>query len=150
MKIIVDDILNAKEKYIAHQCNCVTTYAKGLAKSINSRYPWADAYTNRTTNDIVGTIKIFESPSQDKAVICMFAQFYPSKPIKNSKEDTYKQRIKHFQQCLDEMKKIQTDKIAFPFLIGCGLAGGDWNIYKKMLENFEKETNIEVILYKLN
>lgn len=152
MKIVIDNILNAREKYIAHQCNCVTITAKGLCQSINNKYPWANAYYDRQNKeDIPGTIKIYESPSQDKAVICMFAQLRPSKPFK-SKTDTYEQRIKWFQECLIKIKevKIQTDAIAFPWMIGCGLAGGDWNIYKKMLDNFEKESNIEVILYKLN
>ena len=28
------------------------------------------------------------------------------------------------------------ESIAFPYLIGCGLAGGEWNDYKAAIESF--------------
>eukprot|EP00392_Amoebophrya_sp_AT5.2_P003901 g3906.t1 len=34
-------------------------------------------------------------------------------------------------------------KIAFPFQIGCGLAGGDWDTYKKNLEKFAEQCHIQ-------
>ena len=45
--IIKDNILNAKEKYIAHQCNCVTKYGKGLSKAIFDKYPYSNIYSLR-------------------------------------------------------------------------------------------------------
>ncbi|MGH8711572.1 MAG: hypothetical protein ACREVA_09710, partial [Burkholderiales bacterium] len=41
----------------------------------------------------------------------------------------------------------------FPYGIGCGLAGGDWNEYKKLLEGFAEQVSVNgvaVILYRLN
>jgi len=165
MKIIQADLLTTKIKYIAHQCNCLTIRSHGLSKYIADNYPWADIYKSRKAigrrncaieknRDIPGTVKIIHSQNNTKAVICMFGQWAPSVPQKyksypNYEIDTYDNRAKWFEQCLNQMKTIKTKSIAFPWKIGCGLAGGDWNLYKKLLEDFEKESGIEVVLYKL-
>ena len=59
--------------------------------------------------------------------------------------DKYK-KINYFKKCLQQLDKLKLDTpVAMPFQIGCGLAGGDWTIYKQMLE----ETTTQIILYKL-
>ena len=167
MIIIYDDILNAKEQYIAHQCNCLTVKSHGLSKTIADAYPWADHYSTRRSlngrnyaiekdRDIPGTFKILHSPDKKKSVICMFAQWTPGIPQKYKtyplyQLDTYESRVSWFAECLIRLKEsnLETKAIAFPWKIGCGLARGSWPVYKKMLELFEKESGIEVILYKL-
>jgi hypothetical protein len=37
-----------------------------------------------------------------------------------------------------------------PYNIGCGAAGGDWNIYFDMIKNFAYINQINVTLYKLH
>ena len=36
-----------------------------------------------------------------------------------------------------------------PYNIGCGAAGGDWQIYYKMIENFANDNQIYMTLYKI-
>lgn len=158
---IKGDILDTELGYILHQTNCVTKSAQGLAKSIAERYPWADVYAQRACAcaDIPGTVKFIKGginsslvslvslltsdDNKTKTIICAFAQFAPGKALVYSKQypgfyvDSNEQRIKWFQQCLDQIDQRvpQSEKVAVPFKIGCGLAGGDWNIYKKMLQD---------------
>jgi len=167
--VVEGDILKSNESYIVHQCNCITVNSYGLAKSINTKYPWANLYSKRKkigntnygtvdTRDIPGTIKICSSPLGNKNIICMFAQYNPGKP-KLSKsldniidnEDTSFNRSKWFTECLDKIAKElpNVKTFSFPFYIGCGLAGGNWVLYKKHLDNFSKLYNKNVILYKL-
>ena len=40
-------------------------------------------------------------------------------------------------------------KIGFPYKIGCGLAGGDWNNYLKMIDDFSKLIDCQVWIYYL-
>jgi len=40
-------------------------------------------------------------------------------------------------------------KIGFPYGIGCGLAGGDWKKYKKMLEDFASQVKCQINVIKL-
>ena len=40
--------------------------------------------------------------------------------------------------------------IAFPMGIGCGLAGGDWNVYLNLIKQFKiNNPNTKVTIYKL-
>ena len=53
------------------------------------------------------------------------------------------------RKCLDGNKDLLQKKIGIPYKIGCGLAGGDWNIVSKILENIEKDYNFEFNVYEL-
>lgn len=162
------NLLKASEKYIVQQCNCTTITSLGLSKSIISKYKWADFYSHRTRigcknlaiskdRDVPGTIKIKSNYQNTKSVICMFGQFFPGKPSNRSKgvifNDSKEKRLKWFSNCLDiigSSSNISRDEvIAFPYMIGCGLAGGNWNTYKILIDNFSKKYNKVVIIYKL-
>lgn len=164
MKIIEGDILNSQEEYIVQQCNCLTITSSGLSKTLADKWSWADPYSKRRRigsrnlaieedRDAPGTIRILSS--NDKNVICMFAQWAPGKCQKyksypSYEIDTYPNRKIWFQKCLDLIADIDGIKsIAFPYKIGCGLAGGNWNDYYEMLEEFDKNTSIEVVIYKI-
>lgn len=154
-------LLDAKEEYIAQQCNCVTVKAHGLSAAIAKRFPYADLYSQRSRigsrnctadPDIPGTIKIAADPECPKKIICMFAQWTPGKPSAYSKfypktfDDSYKSRKIYFKKCLDEIDSLGINRIAMPYLIGCGLAGGIWKDYETMLKN----AKTPIVLYKLN
>jgi hypothetical protein len=140
-----DDILNSKEKYIAHQCNCVVNNPKGLAKSIFDKYPYADIYSSRKNKDIPGHNIICSG--NDKIIINMLAQYYPGKSKYNN--DSVPNRLQWFRDCLNEISNIpdlknKKESLAIPFNIGCGLAGGNWDDYYSII----KEQNINIVLYK--
>lgn len=150
IKYITDDIIKSKEKYIVHQTNCVTTYGKGLSELIFTKYPYADIYTKRkdkNTTDTPGKIIIRGNGTSERYIINLMGQYYPGKPTKEL--DTYKSRKKWFKDCLDDLLKIdKLESIAFPYKIGCGLAGGVWSEYLEMLEEFADETEAKVYIYQ--
>lgn len=127
---------------IAHQCNCISKNGKGLSKQINDKYPYANIYKTREHNSQCGTISIHNSEN-NPTIICMFAQFCPGIP--KSLYDSANNRVKWFEQCIDTIIQSNFTDIAMPFGIGCGLAGGDWNTYYKILQNCK----LNVTLYKL-
>jgi len=162
-EIINGDLLTSNEKYIAQQCNCVTVKSSGLAKSIATKYPYADIYTLRNSlnyingkNSIPGTINISYPDLSNKGpnVVHMFAQYFPGKPKKYSKfyanpfnyKDDRDMRLEWFKECLyiiEENKEIT--RLGMPYQIGCGLAGGNWNEYLFLLNN----SKIPIFLYKI-
>lgn len=156
MMIISGNILEAEEQYIAHQCNCLTTYAKGIAKTIFDHYPHADIYSSRTfgnepsSEQMPGNIIICGNGKDQRYVINMMGQFYPGKPkYPNSFKDGYLAREKYFKQCLKKISQIPNIKsIAFPYAIGCRLAGGDWSHYFDFIKTFAEKTNIITRIYK--
>jgi hypothetical protein len=69
-------------------------------------------------------------------------------------QDTRKNREAWFKQCLEGLESwcitnhIKT--VAFPYKIGCGLAGGDWKHYLKMITDFaEENSHLQVTIYTL-
>ncbi len=173
MRIVVGDLMDASEKYIVQQCNCLTVKSHGLSATISKKYHWADPYSSRRRinrrncavpkdRDVPGTYKIMSGPNSgpnsketpDPSVICIFGQWAPGTPLKyssypNDYHDSYENRVKWFAQALISLKSLGLESIAFPWKIGCGLAKGNWNIYYDMIQLFEKESGTKCVLYKL-
>jgi O-acetyl-ADP-ribose deacetylase (regulator of RNase III) len=151
IEIISGDILFAKEKYIAHQCNCVSKNAGGVAWAIFDKYPYSNVYANRIEPSKMGTIDIRGNDIDQRYIINMFAQYMPGTPIDSTSIfDSANIREKSFYHCLLRIVKIpDLHSIAFPYKIGCGLAGGNWTNYLGNLNNFsEHKQNVRVVIYK--
>lgn len=63
-------------------------------------------------------------------------------------KDTYEQRETWFGEALADLAtqlKEEKETVAFPYKIGCGLAGGNWEKYRAMIEKFDEDNDhIEV------
>ena len=166
------DVTGATEIFIGQQCNCLTVKSHGLSDAIAKRFPYGNPYALRrkqSNNTAIpedrpepGTILLLKSdqatlvPQETKVVVCLFAQWCPGKPFAwqgayprrdNGEEDSAHARLEWFTACLkriDESSEIDTP-VALPFNIGCGLAGGNWPLYLRALE----ETSTDFVLYKL-
>lgn len=60
------DLLQSDTQYICHQCNCMTTRPKGLARSLFRAFPFADVYSKRLQTgqeDSPGTISVHHGKS---------------------------------------------------------------------------------------
>lgn len=152
--IIQANILDATEKYIGHQVNCVSKNAAGVAAVLFAHFPYSDIYSNRTHNDFPGHIIISGNGKNERLILNLLAQYHPGKPNPNSTLDNAKAREGYFWQCLLAISKIDNvESVALPFGVGCGLAGGNWDNYYRMLKNFDLIINqtqrVETRLYKL-
>jgi O-acetyl-ADP-ribose deacetylase (regulator of RNase III) len=144
--IVRGDLLNAKEQYICHQCNCTSKKAKGLAKTIFNRFPWSKIY-HKDRSAWLGDIRVSKSPVANfPSVIHMFAQDRPG-GHKGSANVKLARRML-FKGCLEKIAKIPgVESLAFPKGIGCGLAGGDWDAYLAVLTTFAMTYGIRVRIY---
>jgi hypothetical protein len=147
IKVITGNLLDASETFLCHQCNCVTNRAAHLAYSVFKRFPYSNIYVGRQKPDEPGTIFIDGDGRELRYVISMLAQYYPgqSNP-RNISLDGYDSRLRYFRDCLRLMEDLK-GSFAFPFFIGCGAAGGDWNRYLPLIEKFA--VNRDVTLYRL-
>lgn len=159
MEVQRTDLLEVSADCIVQQCNCVTLNAQGLAAGIASRYPYADLYARRSgknascatpaTQDAPGTCILARPPPNvtGPVVACLMAQIAPGKPSSSARKygvspgtDNTKCRLQYFKSALNELAHAcQAERwklVAFPFRIGCGLAGGSWPDYLAMLEVF--------------
>lgn len=156
MMYVARDILTLKSGYIVHQTNCVGTKPFGLSADMERTFPGTCPYYLRDHPSIPGTVFLIQS-SKGPIVVNLFGQYYPGGP--GRKGDEVSDRVKYFNQALDGFIEHLSGteehvQIAFPYKIGCGLAQGDWNVYEKMLTEFDtklKQKGIDaevVICYK--
>jgi O-acetyl-ADP-ribose deacetylase (regulator of RNase III) len=146
--IKIGDLLTTPEKYIVHQCNCVSKGAAGLAKKIFTAFPYADCYSDRDTPSEMGTISICGNGLDQRFVINLFGQYSPGLACYFG--DTSENRKEAFQKALDSIAKIpDLESIAFPYGIGCGLAGGDWKKYEVMIIDFAEKVSASVYIVVL-
>ena len=147
---------------ICHQVNCLTVKPHGLSMKLAEKYPWADIYKLRKSignrnlaspesRGLPGTIRIFNHRTFP-SVICLQAQWDYGRCDKSYQRnipphtDSEENRQKWFEQCLEEIGLTPYHKIAFPFKIGCGLAGSSWSVYNKILKKFSTTYRKEVLI----
>lgn len=102
-----------------------------------------------------GTALILGSAPTEKPIACLLGQVAMGKPgvyesfgLPDSKKD----RVAYFQAALQDLatKIPASASLAFPYKIGCGLAGGDWPTYTGILESWvQQNPGFKVVLYKL-
>ena len=146
LSIVEDDITEIKVQYIAHQCNATHNRNFGLSSKISKKFPFANLYCGKfaESNRKPGSIIVREN------VIAMIAQINQGQPKPGQETNTSREKL--FAKCLEEIAAIKDiHEVAFPFGIGCGYAGGDWDTYFDMIVDFsEKYPNINVILVRFS
>lgn len=167
VEIVKGDLLLSNLPIIAHQCNCVTTKGAGLSANMFKMFPYSDIYTPKKGvygSRVPGELKLSFPPLQYKEsktfqesslksfpiIAGLLGQYNPGKP---TLDETRTTRLKWFQQSLQMlgkyMNKHKLKVVGMPYLIGCGLAGGNWDDYSKAIHIFSKTYNISVKLYKI-
>ena len=154
MIVMSGDVLETPIEIIAHQVNCLGTMGAGLAKQIKDKYPhvesWYKIYCHkRYSQTILGTGQIVCQANH--TFFNIFGQYgYGT----YKRQTDYKAFKSGFKDAIAKYRFMDNDyksqlKIAIPYHIGCGLAGGDWKIISKILEQLEKEENVIFYAYKL-
>jgi O-acetyl-ADP-ribose deacetylase (regulator of RNase III) len=150
------NLLDAGEQYIVHQTNCVSPSAAGLAALIFQKWPESDIYSKRWEfkgevfpGHEPGNIVITGDGEKERYVIHAMGQLYPGTGHDWSSNDSSKIREKYFEQCLEKIAAIPDMKsIAFPWQIGCGLAGGHWPTYLQLIDQFADTVKARVSVYR--
>ena len=155
LQVIKGDLFDADEKYLCHQCNCVSQGSAHLAKEVFKRYPWADIYSCRPYHFqpppelMPGNIVVRGNGDDKRFVINLLGQYFPGMRYPKSQRDGMKSREAAFQRCLQKMAALPAlDSVAFPFMIGCGAAGGDWMAYRHLIRLFAEKVDARVRVYR--
>ncbi|MDM5298201.1 macro domain-containing protein [Bacillus pumilus] len=154
IRIVEGDILNTTKNIVCHQVNCKGVMGAGLAKQIKSKYPNVYKEYKRLCenqnieNKLLGATQ-FVDVSGNKTIANLFAQY--SYGVKTRQTDYEAMKL-----CLNSLNSIiKTDyskykgcSIAMPYGIGCGLAGGDWNIVKQMIDDILADCDVTIYKFK--
>lgn len=139
MKIVTGNLLDVTEGTIVHQVNCKRVAGHGLAKAIRDK--WPDWYTHYlAVVPKLGEIDLFR-PNGSPVVVCSFY---------SQNEYGYGRCFTSYLAFVSCLVKLQTTmcslecqrRVHFPWKIGCGLAGGDWNLVQLLIEEAFPESII--------
>lgn len=136
MKHIKGDLikmaLNNEFDAIIHGCNCFNTMGAGVAAAVKKHYPEAyviDQMTVKGSQLKLGTIT-YSYPGAGRCIVVnaytQYSHDASTKPLEYGA----------LRSCFKEINDLFIGKlirIGIP-QIGCGLAGGDWEIVKKIIE----------------
>ena len=154
-KLIYKDgnLLTANDvEVIGHQANCQNTFGAGIAKSIKEMYPkafYADTMAYKDGTAVLGNYSFCHLDGNIKKIFNLYGQHLYGKSKRQTNYDA-------LYTALDGMKKrlVENDRdltvpnVGFPYLMGCGLGGGDWRIVERLIEVAFNDYNGEVIIYK--
>ena len=145
------NILDVKAGIICHQVNCIGVMGAGLALKIRNK--WSIVYEKYKEDCslfksnpalMIGHVQdVMVEPNL--IVANCFGQVHPGR---NGLMTDYKA----WDTMLDKLNDLHSFfnlDIHFPYMIGCGLAGGDWNIMSKKIERHFKDSKIKAFIHKL-
>jgi O-acetyl-ADP-ribose deacetylase (regulator of RNase III) len=149
---VTGDLLQADVQYICHQVNCQGRMASGIAKQIREKWPdvytsymdWYNYHHERGGERNLHGEAQFITVADNKTVINMFAQlFYGYDGKRYTSYDA-------FWSCLGNITQTvpKGSTIGFPWRIGCGLGGANWEVIVTMIEQV-LGTDYEVYIYML-
>lgn len=151
IKLIKGNVLDSDAPIIAHQVNCMGVMGAGVAKCVREKYPdvmttysrWCKEYKPQI---LLGMVLDYCTDKNQIIANC-FAQNKTGRGRQTNYEAFY--------MCLENLKKAVDyygfeHRIAFPYKIGCGLSGGDWDIILAMIRSvFEKDGDYTIELWSL-
>lgn len=128
--IIKGNILESKESYIAHGCNCVGAFGAGLAGQIAHTFPEVrEAYRKKHAEEgwKLGEIQIVKTEGGPTIINCATQYTYRGYGLLAD--------YGAIRTCLQKIKSMLPNEavIALP-KIGCGLARGEWSVVEKIIE----------------
>jgi hypothetical protein len=150
-----DLVRDKKYQVFCHQTNCKGVMGAGIALQIKLSYPEVSiqnkAYCDtqkEDSNKLLGT-NLYVRTSDGRTCVNIYAQDH----YRN--DGTRKTDYTAFKSCLIRlMNKLSVSdpdiKVGFPYGIGCGLGGGDWEIIRGLLQSFSDSVKQDVYIVKLD
>lgn len=138
MKTISGDILSIEHGYIMHQVNCRGVMGAGLAKQIKLAYPDVyNAYRRmcsaaKDAESLLGLALVVQA-TETLHVVNLFGQQNFGTHLQQTNYAAVRAGLYNFS---DHRKNANKDwPVYIPMGMGCGLAGGNWAVVSKIIED---------------
>lgn len=155
----VEALLNKEIDFLMHCCNAQSVMGAGIAYQIKEKVPTAfAAYRANLQYCVEKNIDPMGSHSEAGNVINLIGQrgfgrgrrqVHYGHLFQAMRSALDNSRMQHKYICgLDKSRKV---RIGLPRFMGCGLAGGDWEVVRELIEGaFAPFAEyIEVVIYEL-
>jgi len=145
------DLLASDCNFIGHQSNCLLGFGSGIAGQIRKQIPeMYEVFKNdsRKPEDKLGSLCY--TKTNFGWGFNLYGQFNYG-GFHTGKIDTIYVAL---EQAIDQMliiiPRLYPDriKVGLPWLIGCGLAGGNWQKVYKIIETQSEKHGIDIHLYE--
>ena len=147
--IINGNILNCSENIIVHQTNCLGIMGGGIALQVKKLYPNVyNEYSNlckdykENPSQLLGYTQFVKTPD-DRIIANCFGQLGIGATVQTHYMALAMSLASVYRKAIQENLSV-----AIPYNIGCGLAGGDWNIVYKIIEDIFAKSSIKCVIYK--
>jgi O-acetyl-ADP-ribose deacetylase (regulator of RNase III) len=146
LRIKQADITTATEYVIAHQVNCQDVMGSGVAKALFTKWPevktdYHKFNKNKTPEELLGCVGYVYPVGADKLIANCYSQ---GNYGYDGKRYTDYSAIKKCFKDLDAL--FPYDDIAIPYMYGCGLGGGDWEIVSSIITDIIED---RAVFYKI-
>jgi len=161
-KYIVGDLVNSAieaaknpsgfQEFVGHGCNCHAAMGSGFAPLIASAFPQVEHADNEmyekynrmgSNMGMLGNFSIARV-SESLVVLNIYTQYLPGKDLR-----LWALELGFFNvnQKLREMSKVGVRPVLHIPRIGAGVAGGDWDVISKLID--ENTPDIDVVVWVL-
>lgn len=144
MKYIKGDLIRDGENFdvIGHGCNCFGTMGAGIAKDVKRIHPGAykvDLETMYGSKNKLGTYSEFDTGKF--VILNLYTQYKYTRTDVDADYDA-------IRSCMERIRvNYGGMKIGLP-LIGAGLAGGDWKIIEKIIEDELGNEDVSIVIWE--
>jgi O-acetyl-ADP-ribose deacetylase (regulator of RNase III) len=144
MKEIKGNLVEMSDEFdvIGHGCNCLCTMGAGIAKVIKEKFPESyevDLKTERGERGKLGTVSYTKNTSP--IIVNCYTQYAYGKGRMNCDYEA-------LRSCMKEIKRLfHGKKIGLP-MIGCGLAGGEWEIVKPIISEELSGEDVTIVIFE--
>lgn len=144
MKEIKGNLIEMSDKFdvIGHGCNCFCTMGAGIAKAIKEKFPEAyevDLATQPGEHGKLGTISRTKNTSP--IIVNCYTQYRYGKGKTHCDYEA-------LRSCMKEIKTLfHGKKIGLP-RIGCGLAGGEWEIVRPIIAEELSGEDVTIVVFE--
>lgn len=166
IEIVEGNLLESDCKFIVHQVNCKRAMGRGIAGQIRKKWPevyewyctfiderYQDGLINKSS-DLLGEICVqhlllpHNQFGRNVFIVNFFSQDeYSPRGVCHTNYDAFRTCCRELKDLITKLDPFNPYTIGFPYKIGCGLAGGDWNIVYSIIEEEFKDYNVRIYKY---
>lgn len=127
LEYVRGDLLKSDCEVIAHQANCFSVFGAGVAGQIAEQFPEAVAADRQWGIPPEGRLGWYlGGPSDGMRIAHLYGQYHPGANTE------YLAAGLAFKRLLDTVPFDM--KVGLPYLMGCGIGGGDWAVMSAIIE----------------
>lgn len=132
---------------IMHCCNDINRWGKGFVVPLGEKYPEAKKSFLLDRNPPLGKVSFIRSDNVIIANIIGQHKIWKIDGVPPIRYEALEEGFKHVQRAVSKIQASgKTVAVQFP-LIGCGLAGGTWDVVSNLIES--NITTTDLFLFTL-